>query len=664
MSPNAFYLKVVFAAVLAGQGLVANAQDSLPLLETRQWDALPYQGIHIFQAHAFPEMDFGVLPKVEPARLRSFNAGGYYRYFMDYRYLPTGYEAVTGYPLPKRDIFIGDDSQLPQFMLNISGKAGKGATWGMDLFGFQFLEGNIRPVYSLPVTDTLLGHYDKPLEQPRIGGQMNMLLGMNLYSTVVTPWGGMGVRLGGIHWYELTELTMGAYIGYNRYMLFDRNPWDPIGLSPFERYNNYVSQGQVSQEQRWGKRAFQGGIVELLGLPGEQQVKLLLGKNEQNGGFDLRPNGAFGGQYIKSLGEHWQLSAQTMNQQAYQDSMLRQPFGSFMHTGKVDYQGDKWKTYAEAGWSGYSSVDLGRLQGFAGQTRAVYQLNPVLELQAHGYAISPKAINNAGAIVNASISEAGINSIPAGQAGSSGVLQPTGASLLGFGQLANNRFGLDLNASYHPKNLYLNVGYSASREWQGGTQTLAFGHPVNALTRSRFWRWQFPAGVGPYARTNVIFRNTYDKINLAVVQEMPLHFAQWEAQSLYRVQTGNKVWIFNHLLRAHSIDDQWSILNVAAGALFRQYSIENEAYLSWNQHITLVGMASADASLGNLQTMVNSDGRPINQRGWAYGFGADIWATKDVSFYLRHKWFGFTDQSFLLDTYQGTETTLELKLLF
>ena len=61
---------------------------------------------------------------------------------------------------------------------------------------------------------------------------------------------------------------MGAYIGYNRYMLFDRNPWDPIGLSPFERYNNYVSQGQVSQEQRWGKRAFQGGIVELLGLPG------------------------------------------------------------------------------------------------------------------------------------------------------------------------------------------------------------------------------------------------------------------------------------------------------------------------------------------------------------------------------------------------------------
>jgi hypothetical protein len=35
-----------------------------------------------------------------------------------------------------------------------------------------------------------------------------------------------------------------------------------------------------------------------------------------------------------------------------------------------------------------------------------------------------------------------------------------------------------------------------------------------------------------------------------------------------------------------------------------------------------------------------------------------------VSFYLRHKWFGFTDRSFTLDTYQGTETTLELKLLF
>ncbi|MEK9830691.1 MAG: hypothetical protein VW420_07670, partial [Schleiferiaceae bacterium] len=95
---------------------------------------------------------FGSFPKMEPSRLRSVNAGGYYRYFMDYRYLPGGFEAVAGYPLPERDIFIGDDSQLPQFMLNISGKAGKGATWGMDLFAFQFLEGNVASVYSLPVT--------------------------------------------------------------------------------------------------------------------------------------------------------------------------------------------------------------------------------------------------------------------------------------------------------------------------------------------------------------------------------------------------------------------------------------------------------------------------------------------------------------------------------
>jgi len=607
---------------------------------------------------------FGSFPKMEPSRLRSVNAGGYYRYFMDYRYLPGGFEAVAGYPLPERDIFIGDDSQLPQFMLNISGKAGKGATWGMDLFAFQFLEGNVASVYSLPVADSLLGHYDAPLNQPRIGGQMNMLLGMNLYSTVVTPLGGLGVRLGGIHWYELTELTMGAYIGYNRYMLFDRNPWDPIGLSPFERYNNYVSSGQVSQEQRWGKRAFQGGILEMLGLPHGQQVKVLLGKNEQNGGFDPRPNGAFAGQYVKMVGERWTLSAQSMNQQAYQDSMLQQPFGSFMHTGKVAYRHGAWMGYAESGWSGYYSKDYGRVQGLAAQGRWMYQPKKNWDAQAHAYYISPDAINNAGAIVNGAINEASINSIPAGQAGSSAVLQPTGTSLLGFGQLANNRTGLDLNWAYHPKNLYINLGYSFSREIEGGSSSLSFGHPVNALTRSRFWRWQFPAGVGPYNRTNVIFRNTYDKIGLAVTQENPLHFSQWEIQALHRQRTGNKVWIFNHLLRAHSIQQAWSPLHVAADALLRQYSFENEAYLMWNEHLTLVAMASADATLGNLQTMVNAEGRPLDQRGYAYGFGADIWATKDVSFYLRHKWFGFTDRSFTLDTYLGSETTLELKLLF
>ena len=590
----------------------------------------------------------GNFPKMEPARLRTLNANGFFRQFMTYRHLPGNYAYLpTGQMLP-REFFVGDDSQLPTLMVNITGKTRPGATFGMDLFAFQFLDNPGRPAYGV---------------QGDLGGHLLLNLGMNVYATLPTALGPLSVKLGGIHWEEMTDLTMGAYTGYNRYMLFDRNPWDPIGTTPFARYKRYIEAGSVNQEMRWGKRAFAGGVVDWTGLPYGQKVKVLVGKNEQNGGFDRRPNGAWGGQYQLPLGKLL-FSAQSMQQRSYQDTLLTQPFGSGTATGKLSYTGGSWTASAEGGYGYYYSEDNGPSGGLVAQMRAAKRIGTRWQLLFHGHALHPGAVNNASAVVNGSVQEAALNQIPAGQAGSQAVLNPVGPSLLGFAQLANNRFGADLNAVYRTKHVFLTGGFSATRQWEAGGSTFAFGHPVNALTRSRFYRWGFPQAVGPYGRTNVLYRSTYELLDFKVPLDQPLHFSQWEVQALYSIPVGNAEIAFNHLARAHSAQLQPSLLYVRPDAVLRQYSLENEVYLKTSDRFTWVGCASADATLGSLKTNYNATGRPIDQRGWALGLGFDCWAADNAQIFFRHKAFGFADRSFELDAFRGTETTVELKLFF
>jgi hypothetical protein len=593
----------------------------------------------------------GNFPKMEPARLRTLNANGFFRQFLTYRHLPGNYAYLPTSQMLPREFFVGDDSQLPTLMVNITGKTRPGATFGMDLYAFQFLDNPGRPAYG--VTGDL-------------GGHLLLNLGMNVYATLPTAWGPLSVKLGGIHWEEMTDLTMGAYTGYNRYMLFDRNPWDPIGTTPFARYQRYIEAGSVNQEMRWGKRAFVGGVVDWVGLPHGQKIKVLVGKNEQNGGFDRRPNGAWGGQYSIPVGRSraWVFSAQSMQQRSYQDTLLTRPFGSGAATGKLAAVSGRWTASAEAGYGYYFSEDNGQSGGLVAQLRAARSMGKRFQMLLHAYAVHPGAVNNASAVVNGSVQEAAVNQIPAGQAGSQAVLNPVGPSLLGFAQLANNRFGADLNAVYKAKHVYLTGGYSATRQWEAGGTTFAFGHPVNALTRSRFYRWGFPQAVGPYGRTNVLYRSTYELLDFKVPVDQPLHFSQWEAQALYSIPVGNHQIAFNHLVRAHSVQQQPSLLYVRPDAVLRQYSSENEIYWKTSDRWTWVGCASADATLGSLKTNSNATGRPIDQRGWALGWGFDCWAADNAQIFFRSKAFGFADRSFELDAFRGTETTVELKLFF
>lgn len=607
---------------------------------------------------------WGNFPKMEPSRLRSINVNGFYRFFGTYRDMPGSYLFLPQASLPQREVFIGDDTQLPNLMFNITGKSRSGMSWGMDLFAFQFLDRPGLAAYSPATPDTSRPNLDNPLGSPRLGQSMLLNLGMNLYSTVNTSLGPLTVKLGGIHWEDMTDLTMGAYTAYERYMLFDRNPWDPIGQNVFERYNRYVDAGRVDQEERWGKRAFAGAVVSMTQLPYNQSLKLMFGKNEQNGGFDRRPNAAWGGQYSWLPSTGWKLSLQSMNQRSYQDSLLQQPFDSQIHTVKISRTDAVFGWELETGYSGYQSMTLGQLGGLLTQAKFKWTLDKQWKVFGQAYYIDPGAVNNVGAFVNTSVAEATTSTIPAGQAGSGALLFPTNSSLLGFGQLANNRMGLDVNVGYHPTNFYITGGYSLSRELTTGASSLSFGRPVNALTRSRFWRWGFPQQVGPYGRTNVLYRNTFDKVAFTQNIQEELSFSQLELQALYRLRIGDRVLVFNHLMRAQSVQAGMALFTPSSDALLRQYSSENELYFQWNSRLSLVLLASGDITLGGVLTGVNTLGRPLEQFGKAWGVGCDIWAADNVCVYVRHRNFAFEDRSFVLDTYSGNETTLELKLLF
>lgn len=72
---------------------------------------------------------------------------GFYRFFATYQrqYDPYLLNPVIGDTALPRNLFIGDDSQLPNLLINAGGKTSDKTSWGFDLMMFQFLDGMISP---------------------------------------------------------------------------------------------------------------------------------------------------------------------------------------------------------------------------------------------------------------------------------------------------------------------------------------------------------------------------------------------------------------------------------------------------------------------------------------------------------------------------------------
>jgi hypothetical protein len=464
---------------------------------------------------------------------------------------------------------------------------------------------------------------------------------------------------------------MASFRGYNRFMLFERNPWDPMGKDAAARYQQYFDQGSIDQDSRWGNRAFQGAVIEGKGLPGNLYFLGMAGKSEVNGGFSVVPNYSYGGKLLKEWNNQSQLALNTFNVVNYTDSLAQTAFGLNVVTTEFSVKRKGHQLKGEAGMGRYYSPRHARGWGEAIQVKYTTpaKMNwPTMEI--HAFRVSPKVVNNSAIFWNTATNEYTVNELPAGSVGSSSLLLPFGSSMTRVGQITNNRQGVNLNLQYERKKLKLNGGIGVSSEIEAAAAVITLGHPVNSVTRSRFWRWNFPANVGPYARYSDIYRDVYETVRLSddssgfVVNKKFFNAA--EIQAKYHTLLGSRnVYVFA-LLQTQSVGRKFSPIVVTnEEAYVRQYASEVETYFEISPRIMLNGYVGIERTLGNYLTEINEETRrPLNQIGIGLGAGMDVELGRNTRLYLRHRWFKFEDTSFPLDAFKGRELLVELKAFF
>lgn len=581
----------------------------------------------------------GSFPKVLKQALDNISVSGYYRFIGNYSDMKTQYPEFNQ-AVPKK-VFIGDDSQIPQLLLQITGRPSSTTSFGTDLYLWTPLTGS--------TTD-----YVK-----------NLNLGVNLFGSHTTKYGTFNVRTGGIHWYSLSPLTFGTNTGYNRYSIFERNPWDPNTSSVNERYDKFFSSGALSQDIRWGQQAFQGIIVDGEKLPAGFSFAFMYGKTQFNGGSINLPNSSTGGRLKKQFGRNF-VSLNTFSSNTFSDSLATRRIGFEIHTIEFDIEKFGFLFKGEVGAGKYNSPSSKNKWGEALNLKLkLPQKWTFLPVEIHYFQLSPRVINNNGIFWNTSVVEYNEAFAGEGTAGSQTVLIPFASSMLQIGQMTNNRKGVELNTEYNTKKLKISFGYHASQEIDALTRKIAFSHPANNLAISRFWRWAFPANVGPYKQLNKIYRGVYETVEIAD-SATAKGFNAIELNIKYKTKLFNRDLYIFYLGAYSSAQSTMSVLPVySQKAYIQTYYHQLEFYYSLGKRFTLTNYFGYDRIIGNDRTRLDTEtGRAKNQTGWSFATGFDWYVAKNVGLYFRNRWFTNSDANFSLDRYQGMESTVEFKIYF
>lgn len=626
----------------------------------------------------------GFFPKEKPGELYQIKANGFYRFFATHLYMNQPYilDPNSGGVTRRNTLFIGDDSQLPNFLVNISGRPNKKVSWGFDLYAFQFLAGRINPAYNGQVPRADLPPVWNPLSGTRLGANMGLNLGLNLYGSYLTEYGTFNVRMGGIHWFSMSDLTLQGFTGYNRFMMYERNPWDPIGKQVGVRYNQMYELGGAYQDLRFGERAIQGVILEGLNLPGGWSFAGMYGKTEIAGGFMTIPNINYGGQIKKTFKNHDFLAFNTLNNTTWVDSLNTEEVGFNIFTLEGHTSWRELTLHAEVGIGTYRSPISDYPWGEAINVRLFSSKKLTkIPIELHYYRISPYVVNNNALFWNTSILEARAVDQPADEGvQSANVLIPFASSMVGIGQMTNNRTGVEINTDVEMGPVKWSIGYGVSSEITAFQEIndltaiiptrITFSHFVNQLTRSRFWRWTFPQNVGPYGRYDVVYRDAFQEVELTDYsvggEANTIKFNQLELHGKYRTKLAYRNFFVFFLGRYNTAQPDLSIIPpFSEDAYIRQYNTEVELYYQIAKPVFINTYLGYERVLGNYATTLDNETfRPLNQTGYGWGVGMDINLSRNAGLFLRHRWFEFEDTSFRLDQFSGQESMVELKVFF
>jgi hypothetical protein len=614
---------------------------------------------------------------------------GYYRGFMYGRNMTEAYPNLAPY---EKAYGFGDGYREPTLSLNIIGRPNGRSTFATELF--------------------LLSPYLGTGPEDNV---FTMNLGINFYGNFRTKNGVFGVRAGGIHWYNLSEFTIGVFQILDRFSIFDRTPWE--GVNHDVKYDAYYDSGSTNAgDLRWNNQAFQGLIINGGKLPGDFNFDFFWGKTQPNAGLangildpfesipptinagsvptyvgfagDARfiPNFITGGKIGKVFGKKRQvISYNLIHSQTALDSARQFILGEDdavtfevpnrtyqVHSLAYDLKISKIRLAGELAMGNYESPTYEKKWGEALMLRAYFPKEMTfLPIDVQLYQINKNFFNQNGAIATNSnpeiLKDFGV------VAGATGI----GGQLALVNQLVHNRRGININTGIELGELKLNIGWGLAQEIDAESSQLTFVHRINGLALSRIYN-PFPANAtmptvfGPYGRKISFFRGVTE-----VVQTTDLNPADAQAsnrkyfnaidlQAKYKTMIGDKPLYLFYLGSFASAKASASAIPSMSNEsyLFVQYH-ELDAYYELFPNFLLTGYLGLEDARGGQFTEWNSDSQlPLDQLATGIGIGFDWTVSKSTGIYFRHRWMNHEDKSFALDTYKGREVTIELKTFF
>ncbi len=581
----------------------------------------------------------GMFPKLMKQGLNKLSVSGYYRFLGTYTAMDEQYAEFGDI---RQRLFLGDDSNIPQFSINLSARPSKNTSFSTDFFLWT------------PLTGSTID-YAKGLN-----------LGVNLNGTHSTKYGTFSVRMGGIHWYTLSPFTFASNTGYNRISLFERNPWDPNTKNTIDRYSRFYNEGLLNQDTRWGQQALQGFILDGMRLPKEFSFAFMHGKSQFNGGSLPTPNTLTAGKVRKDFSKGF-VSLNGITSTRFSDSLAIETIGYHLATTEFEVKLKDIKFKGEVGAGKYFSPNFenapwGEAIDVKVELSKKFTYFPI---EVRYFQISPHVINNNGIFWNTSIAEYNGDIVGNVPSGSQTPLIPFASSLTSIGQMTNNRRGIILNVDMPFKQHKVTLGYSAAKEMVGLSDKITYGHAANNLAFSRMWRWAFPSEVGPYGNLNKVYRGVFETVQITdSIVAKGFNSLEVSYKSHYKI-FNRDLFIF-YLGGFYSVQDDFSPLpKFSQKAYLQSYSNQLEFYYNIVDKIVLSNYFGIDRIIANDQTQLDAlSGLAKNQIGFSYAIGLDIELSPNTGLFIRQRWMNYKDLSFSLDRYSGTETSVELKIYF
>ncbi len=588
------------------------------------------------------------LPSLIKTYIPGLTVAGYYRGYFYGRTMTAPYGTVG----INRQLSVGDQVYFGDPML------------------YLYVGGNVTPSLSFATELNLVNPMTGPAYNTNEFKVYNAMLMRGSYNG--KKFGTYNVVVGGIEWKKLSALTFGGNVKYNRYSVFERLPWDPIG-SVKTKYAAYYETGTFSQDARFGTNAFKGVMISGFNMPGKLSGEFMYGRSGANAGnlrADIvKPKYDIAGKLARKFDNESELSLNTYNSIIQTDS-IKVDASSYaqinIYSLNYNVRIKDFDISAEAGLGKYESPAYLKKWDNAVIVNLGFPKNyTFIPITMRYYRIGKGFVNKNASFTNTSVEEVS-------KGFSNGVVavvtQPFGAGMMSVGDLANNRQSVNINGEIKLGKLKVIIGNEISSELEAlpGSTAINVSSTVNALSWSRLANASFEGGTygfGPAGRMNTYYRGVFESVNING-PAFKKYYNSLEVQLKYKNKFLGRDFYIYQLNTFNSAQDKMAPVTIFNdAALVRTATSQIDLYYHVSRDLMIDFYYGYERIQSNDKTE-NNTGHNRNETGTALGLGFDLSISQNTALYYRHRWFAFEDANFKAERFKGTEGTIELKLYF